>query len=132
MAKPKITWEMTSWGIYSEWDSKSKDLPKIKSFDDKIPAKVGVEFGYIVNIKKAKGKKLYYCIDHPRVLDEKGMVMPPFEGEVYVKTNDWDFFLGDTIWEPVYEKVGPWRLTLELEGTIIADKTFEIIADLPE
>ena len=79
-------------------------------------------FGYIVNIKKAKGKKLYYCIDHPWVLDEKGMVMPPFEGEVYIKTNDWDFFLGDTIWEPVYEKVGPWRLTLELEGTIIADQ----------
>lgn len=30
MAKRSVVVDMTSYGIYSTWDSKSKDLPKIQ------------------------------------------------------------------------------------------------------
>ena len=57
--------------------------------------------------------------------------MPPFDGEEYIRSNDWDFYLGDTLWEPLENKVGDWRMTLELDGKIIADKTFTVEEDLP-
>ncbi|MBU2871708.1 DUF3859 domain-containing protein [Colwellia sp. E2M01] len=126
MAKTKPEFSMKSYGIYSEWDANSKDLPKIKKFTTEIPAEIDIEFGYIINVKKGKGCKLNFILHHPDVLDEKGQVMAPFEGEVYVKTNDWDFFLGDTIWEPIDDKVGPWRIVIEYQGRNIADKTFNI------
>ncbi|MDA7915534.1 DUF3859 domain-containing protein, partial [bacterium] len=47
---------------------------------------------------------------------------------VYIKTNDWDFYLGDTVWEPMHDKLGNWRMTLELDGKVVADKTFELLA----
>ena len=120
---------MTSYGIYKGWDKTSKDLPVIQKFTEEIPARLGIEFGYILNIKKAKGKKLSFRIEHPPFKGEDGKVMPAFTGEIYVKTNDWDFFLGDTIWEPVSDKVGIWRLVTEIDGEIIADKNFQIIQE---
>lgn len=52
--------------------------------------------------------------------------MLPFDGIEYVKDNNWDFYLGDTLWAPIENKVGDWRMTLELKGKIIADKTFKV------
>lgn len=40
-------------------------------------------------------------------------------------------YLGDTLWEPLENKVGDWRMTLELDERIIADKTFVVEEDLP-
>lgn len=57
MAKRSVVVEMTSYGIYTTWDSKSKDLPKIQEFTTTVDAEIDVEFGYILNIKKAKGEK---------------------------------------------------------------------------
>ena len=57
MAKPKITWKICNYGIYKNWDKSSKDLPDIQKHTETIPARIGIEFGYILNIKKAKGKK---------------------------------------------------------------------------
>ncbi|MGI9467443.1 MAG: DUF3859 domain-containing protein, partial [Rubripirellula sp.] len=57
-----------------------------------------------------------------------GKRRPPFDGMVYIKKNDWDFYLGDTIWEPINDKLGNWRMTLELDGKVVADKTFELVA----
>lgn len=71
MAKRSAIVEMTSYGIYSQWDSKSKHLPKIKEFTTKVPADQDIEFGFIVNIKKAKGQVIEYCIEHPGVLGKK-------------------------------------------------------------
>ena len=130
MAKPKITWEIETYGIYTGWDKESKKLPQVVKHTHTIPAKIGVEFGYILSIKKAKGKKLSFCIDHPPFCDESGNVMPPFTGEVYVRANQWEFFLGDTIWEPVHDKVGDWRLTISMDGQILSDKTFQIVGDV--
>ena len=129
MAKAKFTWKIISYGIYENWDKESKNLPEILKFSETIPARPGIEFGYILNIKKAKGKKLRFCIEHPPFRDENGEVTLPFTGELYVRTNDWRFFLGDTIWEPTHDKVGGWRLTTEIDGVMLADKTFTMIED---
>lgn len=120
---------MVSYGIYRSWDKASKELPVIEQFSEIISARLGIEFGYILKIKKAKGKKLHFCIEHPPFEDDKGEVMPPFVGELFVRTNDWDFFLGDTIWEPVSDKIGPWRLVTTIDGVVLGDKTFSIVAD---
>ncbi len=122
----KIEVEMRTFGIYTQWDSDSKELPRFFECTTRIRADIDVEFGFVVNIKGCKNQQLRYCIDHPGILDADGVTRPPFDGIVYVKTNDWDFYLGDTIWEPVADKLGNWRMTLELDGKIIADKTFEL------
>ena len=118
---------MKSYGIYSRWDSDSKELPKIAEFTTEVTAVVDVEFGFVVNIKGAKNLELDYCIDHPGILDAEGNRRAPFDGTVFVKTNDWDFYLGDTVWEPIEDKLGPWRMTLELNGQLIAEKTFDVV-----
>ncbi len=123
---------MTSYGIYKNWDKGSKELPEIEKFSDTIPARLDIEFGYILNIKKARGKELHFCIEHPPFTDAADELMPPFTGKLYVRTNDWHFFLGDTIWEPVFDKIGPWRLITTMDGQVLADKTFSIVPDFEE
>ena len=127
MAKRKPEIRMRTYGIYTHWESDSRALPKIAEVTTKVKAVVDVEFGFIVNVKGGKNQELFYCIDHPGILDDQGKRRPPFDGSVYIKTNDWNFYLGDTIWEPVQDKLGNWRMTLELDGNIVADKTFELI-----
>ncbi len=126
MVKRKPEIRIRSYGIYSNWDSQSKTLPKIQQFTTKIPADVGIEFGFIVNIKGAKNWELDYCIDHPGILDSQGLRRAPFDGSVFVKTNDWDFYLGDTIWEPIEDKLGSWRMVMELNGVVIGEKVFDV------
>ena len=117
---------MTNYGIYTQWDSESKDLPKLRKATRDIPCELDIEFGYIVNIKKAKNKILQYCIYHPNIPDENGVAMAPFSGEEYIKQNDWRFFIGDTIWKPITNKVGPWRITLAIDDIIYTDETFNV------
>ena len=50
--------------------------------------------------------------------------MEPFSDDVYIKNNDWDFYLGDTIWAPISNKIGEWRMTIICNSKLIADKTF--------
>lgn len=133
MAKRTPIVEMTSYGIFQGWDSKSKNLPKIQQFTTKIPADEDVEFGFVVNIKKAKGEVIAFCIEHPGVLGKKGQILEPFTGDMHVGSNDWDFYLGDTIQllDPIngYESnLGKWRMTISIGGRIVADKTFELYA----
>ena len=129
MAKSKPSCKMISYGIYDGWDRESKSLPQILDFQRKIPARIGIEFGYILHFKKAKGKLLSYCIEHPPFLSQHGEVAPPFTGQEYVRTNDWSFYLGDTVWEPAEDKLGIWRLITELDGRIVADETFTLVVD---
>ena len=112
--KPEI--RIRSYGIYDQWDSDAKELPRIVEFTTQVPAKVDIEFGLVINIKGAKNEELFYCIDHPGILDADGKRRDPFDGSVYVRSNDWDFYLGDTIWLPLEDKLGAWRMTLELDG----------------
>lgn len=127
MAKKKPEVKLRSWGIYTPLDPNSKELPQLIKMTRDIPCELDIEFGYIVNIKKAKNRKLQYCIYHPNIPDEDGNPLPPFDGEVYIKQNDWDFFIGDTIWKPVENKQGPWRITLAIDGQLIADETLTLM-----
>ena len=119
---------MRHYGIYSKWDSQSKELPRFVELTTQIRAEIDIEFGFVVNIKWAKNQELYYCIDHPGILDSDGNRRAPFDGSVYIKTNDWEFYLGDTIWEPIADKLGKWHMYLELNGQVIAEKTFDVLA----
>ena len=122
--KPEVT--MASYGIYTKWHESTKELPKILEFTTRVPARIDIEFGFIVKIKRAKNQKITFEIDHPKIPDENGKPMAPFTGEVYVKNNDWDFFLGDTIWAPVENKLGEWKLSISMNGKRIAHKTFTL------
>jgi hypothetical protein len=108
MAKSKPVFKIKSFGIYNQWNAKEKKLPEIQEFTTNIKASLDVEFGFIINIKKAKCEK-----------------------EVYITNNDWDFYLGDTIWLPIENKLGLWRMTIELKGDVIAEKKFSLCEDLP-
>lgn len=126
MAKKKYSVELYSYGIYETWDRNSKELPKLKEITTEIPVEPNIEFGYVLKIKKAKGKKITFIMHHPPFLDESGEIAPPFEGEHYINSNDWSFFLGDTVWLPYESKVGEWELITKLEGKIIASKKFNL------
>ncbi|MEZ8825900.1 DUF3859 domain-containing protein [Vibrio sp. 10N.261.55.A7] len=134
MAKRTPVVDISSYGIYTTWDSRSKDLPKIREFTLRVPAEVDVEFGFIFNVKKAKGEKFSFCIDHPGILSKKGEVLEPFTGEEYVNSNDFDFYLGDTIQllmpngESFESNLGPWRMSVTLGGRVVAEKTFHVHA----
>jgi hypothetical protein len=55
--------------------------------------------------------------------------MAPFTGEIYVRNNDWQFYLGDTLWEPIADKTGDWQMVVECAGNIIAEKTFSVLSE---
>ncbi|MCG9695460.1 DUF3859 domain-containing protein [Shewanella sp. Isolate11] len=126
MSKLKADVTILQAGIFSQWDEESADLPKFLKSTVHIPAQIDIEFGFVAQIKKAKNQKLRYCIYHPDIPDDQGNVRPPFDGELFVESNDWKFFLGDTIWAPEETKVGKWRMTIELRGKVVAEKTFNV------
>lgn len=123
MAKKKISTELYSYGVYSRWDRGTKELPKLMDITDQIPLELDIEFGYVIRIKGAKGKRVQYTINHPPFKNENGKIEPPFTGEYFINSNDYEFFLGDTIWAPIEDKKGEWSLTTWLEGKIIAQKS---------
>lgn len=123
MAKKKPDIELYSYGRYENWNRESKDIPRLLEITDTVPAILDTEFGMIIKIKKAKGVKMSWMIDHPGVKDDYGVVRPPFEGEDHINGNSWDFFLGDMVWEPIEDKIGPWRLVCRIDNKIIAEKT---------
>ncbi|WP_434939255.1 DUF3859 domain-containing protein [Shewanella sp. HL-SH8] len=126
MSKLKPDVSIVYSGIFSRWDSQSEKLPQFLQATVHVPATLDIEFGFIVRIRKAKNQRLRYCIYHPNIPDDEGNTRPPFDGEVFIKENDWKFYLGDCIWAPVDNKTGDWRMTLELNDKIVADKTFKV------
>lgn len=129
LSKLRNPFEISSYGIYENWDEKRKSLPKIKTFTTNIPTQLEIEFGFILKAKKSKGKRLDWTIFHPDVTDNDGHVMAPFEGVVYVRNNDWEFYLGDTVWPPIHDKVGDWLMVIACDGKIIAQKTFSLLVE---
>lgn len=126
MAKKKFDVEMYSYGEYTAWDRNSKSIPKLLDITHEIEAEEGTEFGYVLRIKKAKGKRIDYRIDHPAFKDESGKVMPPFTGQVIINSNSYEFFLGDCIWAPIDDKMGNWTMTTKIDGEIVAQKTIRM------
>ena len=126
MPKKKVEVRLRSCGIYENWDPESSELPRFLEATNKVRAVIGVEFGLVINIQGAKNKQLDFCIHHPGIKDSNGEVRDPFDGTVYVKQNDWNFYLGDTVWEPIEDKLGCWRMTVELDGKMLADESFDV------
>ncbi len=118
--KPII--KMYSFGEYSQWERGSKELPKILDFSTNIKAEIGTEFGYVLHIKN--GKIVTFEIKHPPFTDDEGNLRPPFTGEQFIRTNDFKFYLGDCIWEPLKDKLGEWELTTFYKGEVVAHKIF--------
>ena len=127
MAKRKVETEIYSYGEYAEWDRESKSIPRLVAITEKVEATIGTEFGYVLRIRYGKGKKLVFRIDHPSFQDGEGKVTPPFTGEQYIRSNDYEFFLGDCIWEPLEDKLGKWTMTTWLDGKIAAQKTLLLV-----
>jgi hypothetical protein len=127
MAKKRQDVQLYSYGLYDEWNRESKELPGLVKMTTEIEAALEVEFGYVLRIRGARNSKITFRIEHPPFKDSAGEIAAPFEGELYVKTNDFRFFLGDTIWEPVADKRGDWRLITWLDGQLVADKTLTLV-----
>ncbi len=118
---------MHSYGLYDGWDRSSRELPNLVKITTEIKTELDIEFGYILRIQNARNSRITFRIEHPPFKDSSGTAAPPFDGELYVKTNDFRFFLGDTIWAPVEDKKGSWRLITWLDGAKVADKTLTMI-----
>jgi len=128
MAKRKPVFKMISYGEYEKWDRESPDIPHILNFSTKIEAEIGTEFGYVLHITGGKGETVTFKIEHPPFKNEKGELSPPFEGEQFIRTNDFQFYLGDCIWEPLDDKLGNWELFTCYNGKVVAHKVFELVA----
>ncbi len=129
MGKKNKNVKIESYGIYRGWKADAKELPKILHFCEEVPARLDIEFGMIVNIRQAKGKSIEWCIDHPQIPGDDGNVMAPFKGTMRIKSADWHFFLGDTIWAPAENKMGPWYMWVKLDGEKVAEKTFNVVPE---
>ncbi len=127
MAKRKPVFKMISYGEYEKWDRESPDIPRILDFTTRIEAEIGTEFGYVLQIAGGKGEMVTFKIDHPPFNDETGRITPPFEGEQFIRTNDFLFYLGDCVWEPLEDKLGTWELTTYHKGRVVAHKVFELV-----
>ena len=123
--KPEVT--IHSYGLYEGWNRESKALPTLVAMSNEINAELDIEFGYILRIRNARNCRIRFRIEHPPFKDSSGKTAPPFEGGLYVKTNDYRFFLGDTIWNPVEDKRGEWRLITWLDDEKVADKTLLLV-----
>lgn len=118
---------MHSHGVYDGWNRAGKELPGLLRITTEVEAALEVEFGYILRIRNARNCKITFRIEHPPFRNSEGELAPPFDGELYVKTNDFRFFLGDTVWAPVEDKRGAWRLITWLDGEKVADRTLTLV-----
>ncbi|WP_372948433.1 DUF3859 domain-containing protein [Mariniphaga sp.] len=127
MAKRKPVFKMISYGEYSKWNRESAKIPHILNFTTRIEAEIGTEFGYVLQINGGKGETLSFKIEHPPFKDENGKIVPPFEGDQFIRTNDFQFYLGDCAWQPLEDKLGYWELTTYYSGKVVAHKDFELV-----
>ena len=125
--KPEPVVEIINYGRYASWNRDEKQLPEFEELTDTLEAELDLEFGMIVEIRRAKGRYLDFIINHPPFTDSDGNVEPPFEGTFRVKQNPYRFFLGDTIWKPVDDKRGEWELILLFEGQELIKKTIHLV-----
>lgn len=124
MKRRKPVFTIFSYGEYETWNRESKKIPKIRRITNEIEAETGTEFGYVLRIKNGKGTTLSFKIVHPPFTDDAGDIMPPFTGEQFIRTNDYEFYLGDCVWDPPEDKMGIWELTTYFEGKVVAIKKF--------
>lgn len=126
MPKIKHTYEIESYGIYTLLDRKSKKLPQIMEFNNKIPVRSDIEFGVILKITKAKGDSINFIIKHPKWEKSEGGFIPNFEGKIPIKGSPYRLFIGDYFWKPWKDKAGIWQIQAWHNGKKIIDHIFEM------
>ena len=125
MAKRKPVHRVLSQGIHDRFEKGGAGLPRLLEPTLRVEAAVGREFGFVLHLERAKGMRVLWEIDHPGVPDAAdprgvgGPALPPFRGSEFVPTPVWDFYLGDALWEPLERMVGPWRLSVTLDGKLL-------------
>ena len=125
-----VSISIKNYGLYAKWSNSCSEFPKFLKFTKVIPARIEAEFGFIINVKGGKGQKLSYRIVHPVFIDDNnGEFAGDFVGDIPIRTNDWSAYIGDTLWDPVGDKIGDWRVIAELNGEIVADMVFKIVSD---
>ena len=117
---------MVNWGIYTQWDRTAKGLPKLIRRTREVPAEIDIEFGYTLEFKGAKGALISFEMKHPPFCDDRGEVLPDFTGEQIINSNEWRFFLGDTVWAPAEDKCGVWELITYLDDEEVARERFTL------
>ena len=122
--------KITRKGLFSKWSNRCKELPRFLKYTDTIPCRVEAEFGYILEITKGKGKRVNYIVKHPNFRDEFGNIEENFSGEILVKKDSFKIYLGDTIWEPINDKIGVWRFIAKIDNEVVADESFNIVSDV--
>ncbi len=127
MAKRKVEIKIVSFGIYDKFDHDDDQLPTLVEFTEKIPAQIDIEFGMTVDIRKARGEVIQWRIDHPPFLNSSGELAEPFVGEFHVNSPEYKFFLGDTVWEPLDDKLGLWDLSVSWQGSVLARKKLWLV-----
>ncbi len=127
MAKMKAELKILNYGIYDKFDQQDKDLPTLIEFTDKIPARVGTEFGVTVEIRKARGDIMQWRIEHPPFFDSKGIPVDAFTGEFRVNGSEYKFFLGDSLFEPLADMLGFWHLTISCQGKELMSKKLKVV-----
>jgi len=123
----QISVTMVHYGEYEKWQRGSKALPKIKTICHEIVAEIDTEFGYTLNIKGHKGENLSFIINHPPFLDKNKEITPSFTGDLIIPSNNYNFYLGDCIWEPLHDKLGEWELITFIENSLVAQKSLQLI-----
>ncbi len=126
----KFKTEIISYGLYSNWEDMSRKIPDISKFSTHIPAIEGNEFGITLKIKGGKGAKITYRIKYPSPKDINKESDTYYTGDQIISSNDYTFYVGDCVKEPVAEKTGIWTITVLYKKRIIAAKEFHIV--LPE
>jgi hypothetical protein len=122
----KFSVEIESYGLYSKWNKESRELPKIQEFTSTIQAAADNEFGMILRIRKGKGATIEYRIKHPPFKNDAGEPEPDFTGEYLVTSNDYHFYIGDSIREPVEDKKGVWQIIVYYHSEVVAQKKFTV------
>ena len=125
--KPLPEIDIISYGVYTRREGETKALPKLLSLTQQIEATPDLEFGIIVEIKKARGRYLDFSIDHPPFKNEEGDIVPSFTGTFRVKYNPFRFFLGETILDPIEDKCGEWKISIFLKEKLLTSKNLFLI-----
>lgn len=126
-SKKKFEVIIESYGLYTQWNSNDRELPKIVEFTNVIRAYEGNEFGMILRIRKGKGVKLDYNITRPAIQIGSNRAENDLGGKHIIRSNDYKFFVGDCINPPLEDKLGKWIISIYSEGVLLAKKTFNVI-----
>ncbi len=121
--------KLISRGLYTPFHRAGEDLPRLIEATRSVPASLDSEFGCIIEVRGGRGLTLAFTIEHPSFVDEKGETVPTFEGEFFIDANEYRMFVGDTLWEPLADKVGRWTIRVFIEKQAVIEEWFDVVME---